>query len=88
MRKISIILFFMVIGVFLGCPTEELECTDSNNFVNLNVLTTDNVDSIHFFLNKKQVYNIDIVFLNNILIYEDSTEKGYMSAIMADYAPD
>ena len=78
MRKISIILFFMVIGVFLGCPTEELECTDSNNFVNLNVLTTDNVDSIHF--------NIGV--FHNILICEDSSAKGYLSAIMADDAPD
>ena len=88
MRKISIILFFMVIGVFLGCPTEELECTDSNNFVNLNVLTTDNVDSIHFFLNKKQVCHSNIGVFHNILICEDSSAKGYLSAIMADDAPD
>ena len=88
MRKILSILFFMVIGILLGCPTEELECTDSNNFVSLNVLTTDNVDSIHFFLNKKQVCHSNIGVFHNILICEDSSAKGYLSAIMADDAPD
>ena len=51
MRKILSILFFMVIGILLGCPTEELECFPS---LRIEFMSTSEIDSIHFYLNDKK----------------------------------
>ena len=84
MQKISSILFFMVISSLLGCQTEELECTDSNHFISLNVLTADNVDSIHFLLNNRNICHGNVGNFYNLLICGDSSVNGYLSAIEID----
>lgn len=75
-------IFFLLFLILLGCVPygEEQECFDVDRFVSLNFLTTDNIDSIHFYLNNQQVCYGNMGSFHETLICKKSSENEYLSA--------
>jgi hypothetical protein len=80
MRKV---LFFLIIFgiVFVGCYEGDIECSSSDHYVSLDVFTTDNIDSIHFYINKKQVCYGNVGTYHEMIICDDTLATGYMVAV-------
>ena len=43
-----------IVSCVLGCYEGDIECSGSDHYVSLDVFMADNIDSIHFYINKKQ----------------------------------
>ena len=72
MSKIFLVLTTAICGLFGGCYDGEMECYDSNRFVSLNFLTTDEFDSIQLYLNEKHICYGDVGVYYEQIICQDT----------------
>lgn len=73
------IIFFVICVFFLGC-TDPMECSESNRYVGINVISTDNIDSIHFFINKRKICSASQV----MMLCKESSKTNEMYAVDGD----
>ena len=81
MRKI--LTFFLISAgtLFWGCYEGDLECSESSHFVSLDVITTNNTDSVRFYINNMQVCYGNVGTYHEMTICDDSLATGYMVAV-------
>ena len=81
--RITFSIFFVLLFIFFdGCFDEKSECTDSERFVGLSILSSSDIDSVQFYLNYRRVCYGSTGLRQKMVICKDSTERKYAKLML------